>query len=90
MLSNECLNEFRNVAPEHDGPRLDRLIGPSRKGQPLLIHGSFARAVPQAASLRKSPGTIPSPPSNHGSRHLLAHKVAGLNPATSLRHSRMG
>jgi hypothetical protein len=86
MLSNECLNEFRNVwLPHMTSEGIDRLIDLLEKDSPLLIHGSFARAVPQGCLATHVAWNHPV------TEHLTMeagicwlNKVAGLNPATSL------
>jgi len=86
MLSNECLKEFRNVWLPNITPRgLDRLIELLEQDSPLLIHGSFARAIPQGCLATQIAWHHPF------TAHLTMeagvcwlNKVAGLNPATSL------
>lgn len=86
MLSQECLNEFRNVwLPNMTPQGIDRLIDLLEKDSPLLIHGSFARAVPQGCLATHIAWHHPV------TAHLTMeagvcwlNKVAGLNPATSL------
>jgi hypothetical protein len=85
MLSKECLNEFRtawlpNISP--DG--LSHLVELLEKASPLLIHGSFTRALPQGCLATHIAWNHPC------TTHLTQeagitwlHNVAGLNPATS-------
>ncbi len=48
MLSNESLHEFRSAwLPNITDDGLSHLIDLLEKASPLLIHGSFTRAVPQ-------------------------------------------
>jgi len=48
MLSNECLNEFRNVwLPNMTDRGLDRLIDLLEKGQPSFDPRQFRAASPQ-------------------------------------------
>jgi hypothetical protein len=86
MLSTECLRELRTVwLPNVTPSGLDRLIDMLEKGSPLLIHGSFGRAVPM--------GCLATHIAWHHPRTCALtqeagiawlHNVAGLNPATSL------
>lgn len=85
MLSPECLQELRSVWLVHlTDAALDRLVELLEKDSPLLIHGSFSRAVPM--------GCLATHAAWHHPRtaHLTVdagitwlHQVAGLNPATS-------
>ena len=86
MLSPECVNELRsswlpNITPEG----LDHLINLLEKGSPLLIHGCFTRTVPMGCLATHAAWNHPQ------TAHLTVdagitwlHRVAGLNPATSL------
>lgn len=86
MLSNDCRNEFRSLwLPNMSDAGLNRLIELLEQDSPLLIHGSFARAVPQGCLATHVAWNHPA------TRHLTMdagicwlNKVAGLNPATSL------
>ncbi len=86
MLSQECVSEFRNVWLPHMTDRgIDRLIDLLEKDSPLLIHGSFAKAIPQGCLATHVAWNHPI------TEHLTMeagicwlNKVAGLNPATSL------
>ena len=47
MLSAECLRELKTSwLPNITEAGLDRLVELLDRGSPLLIHGSFTRAVP--------------------------------------------
>jgi hypothetical protein len=85
MLSQHSLDEFRSAwlpnITDHGIKHLVRLL---EKGSPLLIHGSFTRAVPQGCLATHIAWNHPS------TTHLTQeagiawlHHVAGLNPATS-------
>jgi hypothetical protein len=85
MLSHNCLHELRSSwLPNVTDAGLDRLIELLEQGSPLLIHGSFTRAVPM--------GCLATHIAWHHPRtsHLTGEAgvtwltgVAGLNPATS-------
>lgn len=85
MLSQECVRELRSSwLPNLTDAGLDRLTAMLEKGDPLLIHGCFTRAVPM--------GCLASHAAWHHPRtaHLNVEAgvtwlccVAGLNPATS-------
>jgi hypothetical protein len=85
MLSPNCLHELQSCwLPNVTDAGLDRLIELLEQGSPLLIHGSFTRAVPM--------GCLATHIAWHHPRtcHLTVdagvtwlHRVAGLNPATS-------
>jgi hypothetical protein len=85
MLSPNCLDELQRCwLPNITDAGLDRLIELLEQGSPLLIHGSFTRAVPM--------GCLATHIAWHHPRtcHLTVdagvtwlHRVAGLNPATS-------
>jgi len=85
MLSSECLNELRTAwLPHMTDPGLDHLIELLEKDSPLLIHGSFARAVPQGCLATHIARNHPK------TEHLTMdagicwlNRVACLNPATS-------
>ena len=92
MLSRESVRELRALwLPNITDSGLDRLIDLLEKGSPLLVHGCFTRALPM--------GCLATHAAWHHPRtaHLTVdaginwlHRVAGLNPATSQRHSRVG
>jgi hypothetical protein len=85
MLSRESVCELRSLwLPNITDAGLDRLIGLLEQGSPLLVHGSFTRALPM--------GCLATHAAWHHPRtaHLTVdaginwlHRVAGLNPATS-------
>src|SRR5688500_19544391 len=85
MLSHESLQELRSSwLPNISDTGLDRLIELLEKGSPLLIHGSFTRAVPMGCLATQVAWHHPA------TSHLTLdagicwlHHVAGLNPATS-------
>ena len=85
MLSQESLQELRSSwLPNISDAGLDRLIELLEKGSPLLIHGSFTRAVPMGCLATQVAWHHPV------TAHLTLdagicwlHHVAGLNPATS-------
>ena len=85
MLSHECLHELRSAwLPNITDHGLNHLVGLLEKASPLLIHGSFTRAVPQGCLATHIAWNHPC------TTHLTQeagitwlHHVAGLNPATS-------
>jgi hypothetical protein len=85
MLSQESVRELRSAwLPNITDEALDRLIDMLEKGSPLLIHGSFTRAVPMGCLATHVAWNHPR------TAHLTLdagitwlHRVAGLNPATS-------
>ena len=86
MLTNECLHELRTAwLPNMTDPGLGRLIELLERGSPLLIHGCFAKSVPMGCLATHLAWNHPR------TSHLTTdagitwlHRVAGLNPATSL------
>jgi hypothetical protein len=86
MLSAECLRELHTVwLPNLSASGLQRLIDLLEKGSPLLIHGSFSKAVPM--------GCLATHAAWHHPRTACLAQDAGvawltgvarLNPATSL------
>jgi len=86
MLSPECLGELRSAwLPHITNTGLDRLIDLLEKGSPLLIHGCFTRAVPMGCLASHVAWNHPQ------TSHLTQdagltwlHRIAGLNPATSV------
>jgi hypothetical protein len=85
MLSPECLRELKNSwLPNITDTGLNRLIDLLERGSPLLIHGSFTRAVPMGCLATHIAWNHP-----RTERHTLdagicwLNHVAGLNPATS-------
>ena len=85
MLSKNCLQELHGAwLPNISEAGLDRLIDLLEQGSPLLIHGSFTRAVPMGCLATHIAWHHPE------TGHLTVdagvtwlHRVAGLNPATS-------
>jgi hypothetical protein len=85
MLSAETVRELRTSwLPNMTDEGLDRVIDLLEKGSPLLIHGSFTRAVPMGCLATHIAWNHPK------TRHLnldaginWLYRVAGLNPATS-------
>jgi hypothetical protein len=86
MLSQECILELQTSwLPNITDKGLDRLIDLLEKGSPLLIHGSFTRAVPMGCLATQVAWNHPR------TAHMTLdagicwlNRVAGLNPATSL------
>ena len=86
MLSSELLQELHTTwLPNITDAGLARLIDLLEKDSPLLIHGSFTRAVPMGCLATHVAWNHPR------TAHLTMeagiswlHQVAGLNPATSL------
>ncbi len=85
MLPLECVRELRaSWLPSITDSGLDRLIELLEKASPLLIHGSFSRAVPMGCLATHAAWNHPRTcrlTIDAGIRWL--HHVAGLNPATS-------
>src|SRR5262245_42080069 len=85
MLSQECVREFcTSWLPNMTDPGLDRLIDLLEKGSPLLIHGSFTRALPMGCLATHVAWNHPRTAHftlDAGINWL--HRVAGLNPAVS-------
>ena len=86
MLSQETLRELHTSwLPNITDAGLDRLVDLLEKGSPLLIHGSFTRAVPMGCLATHVAWNHPR------TAHMTLdagicwlNHVAGLNPATSL------
>jgi hypothetical protein len=86
MLTAECLGELRSAwLPNMTDAGLARLIELLEQASPLLIHGCFTRAVPMGCLATHVAWNHPR------TQHLTVdagitwlHRVAGLNPATSL------
>jgi hypothetical protein len=85
MLSQECLLELQTSwLPHITDQGLNRVIELLEKGSPLLIHGSFTRAMPMGCLATQVAWNHPQ------TAHLTLeagicwlNRVAGLNPATS-------
>jgi hypothetical protein len=86
MLSPECLDELQSAwLPHMTEAGLERLIDLLEKGSPYLVHGCFTRAVPMGCLATHIAWNHPR------TAHLTIdagitwlHRVAGLNPATSV------
>lgn len=86
MLSEESIRELQTSwLPNITDKGLARVIDLLEKGSPLLIHGSFTRAVPMGCLATQVAWNHPQ------TAHLTLdagicwlNHVAGLNPATSL------
>jgi hypothetical protein len=86
MLTAECLHELRTAwLPNMTDVGLGRLIELLERGSPMLIHGCFAKSVPMGCLATHLAWNHPR------TAHLTTdagitwlHRVAGLNPATSL------
>jgi hypothetical protein len=85
MLSKECVHELHSSwLPNMTEDALNHLIDLLEKGSPLLIHGSFTRAVPMGCLATHIAWNHPRTchmTMDAGINWL--HNVAGLNPATS-------
>jgi hypothetical protein len=85
MLSQDCVREMRSCwLPNITNSGLARLVDLLEKNSPLLIHGSFTRAVPMGCLATHAAWHHPE------TSHLTLdagiqwlNRVAGLNPATS-------
>jgi hypothetical protein len=85
MLTLECVRELRESWLPHTTPTgLDRIVELLEKGSPLLIHGSFTRAIPMGCLATHIAWNHPR------TSHLTMdagitwlNQVAHLNPATS-------
>jgi hypothetical protein len=86
MLSQDCVRELRTAwLPNITDAGLDRIVDLLEKGSPLLIHGCFTRSLPMGCLATHAAWHHPQ------TEHLTLdagitwlHRVAGLNPATSL------
>lgn len=85
MLSQECLHELETRwLPNMTNQGLDRLIDLLEKGSPLLIHGSFTRALPMGCLATHVAWNHPRTAHlNLDAGVCWLNRVAGLNPATS-------
>ena len=85
MLSNQCLHELRTSwLPNVTDAGLDRLIDLLEKGSPLLIHGSFTRALPMGCLATHIAWNHPATCRlQHEAGVIWLSRVARLNPATS-------
>ena len=86
MMSSECLRELRTTwLPHVTESGLARLVELLEQGSPLLIRGSFTRAVPQGCLATQIAWHHPA--TEHLTMDAGIHwlsRVAKLNPATSL------
>src|SRR5436190_24263454 len=86
MLSQECIHELQTAwLPNITDSGLDHVINLLEKASPLLIHGSFTRAVPMGCLATQIAWNHPR------TAHLTLdagicwlNRVACLNPATSV------
>lgn len=85
MLSAECVRELRSSwLPNITDAALGRLVELLEKNSPLLIHGSFSRAVPMGCLATQAGWNHPETAwLNLDAGLVWLHDVAGLNPATS-------
>jgi len=85
MLSHESARELRTSwLPNITDVGLDRLIDLLEKGSPLLIHGSFTRAVPMGCLATHIAWNHPKTCKMTLDAGICwLNHVAGLNPATS-------
>jgi hypothetical protein len=86
MLSQECLRELKSSwMPNITVTGLDRLVELLEKGSPMLIHGSFTRAVPMGCLATHIAWHHPRTQNMTLDAGICwLNHVAGLNPATSL------
>ncbi len=86
MLSQECLRELNTSwLPNITDDGLNRLIDLLEKGSPMLIHGSFTRAVPMGCLATQIAWHHPRTQKMTLDAGICwLNHVAGLNPATSL------
>lgn len=86
MLTTGCQKELRSAwLPNITDAGLDRLIDLLEKGSPLLISGCFTRAVPMGCLASHVAWNHPCTRGlNLDAGVVWLHRVAGLNPATSL------
>jgi hypothetical protein len=85
MLSQETLQELQSCwLPNMTDSGLDRLIDLLQKASPLLIHGSFSRAVPMGCLATHVAWNHPRTAHlNMEAGVTWLNRVAHLNPATS-------
>lgn len=85
MLSQECIHELKSYwMPNITDVGLDRLIDLLEKGSPLLIHGSFTRAVPMGCLATHIAWNHPRTAKLTLDAGICwLNQIAGLNPATS-------
>jgi len=85
MLTQACLQELHSAwLPNLTEEGLNRLIDLMEKNSPLLIHGSFTRAVPMGCLATHAAWHHPRTCNLTVEAGITwLHHVAGLNPATS-------
>jgi hypothetical protein len=85
MLTPECTRELRTAwLPNITDAGLDHLIDLLEKGSPLLIHGSFTRAIPMGCLATHIAWHHPTTANfTQDAGICWLNRVAGLNPATS-------
>jgi hypothetical protein len=85
MLAQSCLQELHHSwLPHVTESGLDRIIDLLEKGSPLLIHGSFTRAMPQGCLATQIAWHHPRTEHlNHDAGIIWLSQVVGINPATS-------
>lgn len=86
MLSQACAAEFQNYwLPNMTDVGLARLVDLLQKDSPFLIHGCFTRAVPMGCLASHIAWNHPETCASTVDAGIYwLHRVAGLNPATSL------
>jgi hypothetical protein len=86
MLPVDCVNELRSAWLPHITPEgLDHLIDLLEKGSPFLIHGCFTRSIPMGCLASHAAWHHPETSRlTQDAGITWLHKVAGLNPATSV------
>jgi hypothetical protein len=84
MLSPQSLHEFRSAwLPNITDEGLSHLVDLLQKGSPLLIHGSFTRAVPQGCLATQIAWNHPCTTHLTQEAGIAWLGIAGLNVATS-------
>jgi len=86
MLSAECVRELHDYwLPNLTDAGLSRLIELLEQGSPMLVHGCFTRSVPMGCLATHAAWHHPRTAHLvHDAGITWLHRVAGLNPATSL------
>lgn len=85
MSLKPCLDELlQSWFPHTTDAGLDRIIELLGKGSPLLIHGTFTKAMPQGCLASHIAWNHPETADRHQEAGVLwLTRVAKLNPATS-------
>lgn len=85
MMISPCIQELKDEwLPHVTDSGLDRVIDLLEKGSPLLIHGTFARAVPMGCLATQIAWHHPQTSEWTMEAGIMwLSRVAGLNPATS-------